>query len=226
MRNRPFRVVGLVLLVLLGFALAVSVNSNRGPASLATARQEDLVRVLDDLDSRAGRLRSQVDDLEASRERLSGSEGDRAALDESRERATQLGVLTGTLPAAGPGVVLTIEDPQGEVRAEVLVDTIQELRDAGAEVIDLSGVRLGVDSYVVDVPGGLRVDERTLQAPYVFTALGDPDTIAEALQIPGGIVDSVAQRPGAAASVRTSRTLEVRSLRPLTPRKYARPAPR
>jgi uncharacterized protein YlxW (UPF0749 family) len=224
--RRPFRVVGLLLLVLLGFALAVSVRSNRGPAGLATARQEDLVRILDDLDSRSNRLRSQVTDLEQSRDRLAGAQGDQAALDESRQRAAQLGVLTGTLPAAGPGLVLTVEDPQGQVSAEVLVDSIQELRDAGAEVIDLSGHRLGVDSYVIDSPSGLQVDGAPLVAPYRFTALGDPDTMAEALQIPGGIVDSVAARPGARATVTTSRSLEVRSLRALPPRKYARPAPR
>src|SRR4051794_8874552 len=89
----PFGVIGVVLLLLLGFALAVSVRTNRGPAGLQTARQEDLVRILDDLDSRAGRLRSQVSDLQATRDRLAGAEGDQAALDESRRRAAELGVL-------------------------------------------------------------------------------------------------------------------------------------
>ncbi len=222
----PFGLIGVVLLLLLGFALAVSVRTNRGPAGLQTARQEDLVRILDDLDSRAGRLRSQVSDLQATRDRLAGAEGDQAALDESRRRAAELGVLVGTLPATGPGVVLTIDDPQRQVRAEVLVDTIQELRDAGAEVIDLSGNRLGVESYVVDTPDGLDVDGKPLASPYRFTALGDPQTIAQALQIPGGITDSVAQRSGAKATVTSSRSLEVRSLRPLPSRKYAHPAPR
>jgi uncharacterized protein YlxW (UPF0749 family) len=223
--RRGFRIVGLVLLVLLGFALAVSVRTNRGPAGLATARQEDLVRILDDLDSRAGRLRSQVSDLQQSRERLAGSEGDQAALDESRQRAQQLGILAGTVAAQGPGIVLSIDDPNREIRADVLVDTIQELRDAGAEVIDLSGDRLGVDSYVVDADDGLSVDGKPLAAPYRFTALGDSETMAQALQIPGGIVDSVSQRPGAHATIQSSSHLEVRSLRPLPTRKYARPAP-
>src|ERR1700712_2961962 len=79
-----FRTVGIVLLVLLGFALAVSVRTNRRPAGLAPARQEDLVRILDDLDSRAGRLRTQVTDLQRTRDRLAGAEGDQAALEESR----------------------------------------------------------------------------------------------------------------------------------------------
>ena len=55
--------------------------------------------------------------------------------------------------------------------------------------------------------------------------LGDAQTMAQALQIPGGIVDSVAQRPSAKAVVTTATDLQVRSLRPLPARKYARPAP-
>jgi uncharacterized protein YlxW (UPF0749 family) len=224
--SRRFRVIGLVLLLLLGFALAVSVRTNRGPAGLATARQEDLVRILDDLDSRAGRLRTQVVDLQRTRDRLAGSEGDQAALDEARQRAAQLGVLAGTLAAQGPGIVLVIDDPQNQVRADVLVDTIQELRDAGAEVIDISGVRLGLDSYVTDTSQGLSVDGKPVAQPYRVTALGDSDTMAKALQIPGGIVDSVAARPGAKATISSSTDLQVRSLRPLPTRKYARPTPR
>jgi uncharacterized protein YlxW (UPF0749 family) len=224
--TRRFRAIGLVLLAVLGFALAVSVRANRGPAGLATARQQDLVGILDDLDSRAARLRTQVGDLQRSRDRLAGSQGDQAAVDEARRRADQLGILAGTRPAAGPGVVLTITDPQRQVRADLLVDTVQELRDAGAEAIDLSGVRLGVDSYVLDTPGGVLVDGRQIAPPYRFTALGDAETLAQALQIPGGITDSVAQRSGARASLARSNALEVRSLRPLPSRKYARSAPR
>jgi uncharacterized protein YlxW (UPF0749 family) len=93
-------------------------------------------------------------------------------------------------------------------------------------VLDLSGVRLGLNSYVVDTDEGLEVDGRPLSAPYRFTAIGEPETMAQALQIPGGIVESVADRPGAKAEIQSSSSLQVRSLRPLPSRKYARPAPR
>ena len=57
------------------------------------------------------------------------------ALAEAQRQAEALGVLTGTLPATGPGVEITIEDPDGGIPPEVMLDALQELRNAGAEVM-------------------------------------------------------------------------------------------
>ena len=102
-------------------------------------RQTDLVRILDDVTERADRLRTEARDLEDTRARVTaGSGGTRAALEEAQDRARVLGVLAGTLPATGPGIELTISDPDGKVGADVLLDTLQELRDAGAEAVEIS----------------------------------------------------------------------------------------
>ena len=55
---------GLLLLALLGFGLAASVRSQRSASQLATARPNDLVRILDDLDARASLLRTQITELQ------------------------------------------------------------------------------------------------------------------------------------------------------------------
>ncbi len=225
-RSRPTtRLVALGLLALLGFGLAVGVRAARRPAALTSARSEDLVRLLDDLDARRQRLREQLTALQQSRDRLGGTAGSAEVLAEARTRAAELGVLAASAPAQGSGVVLTITDPQGQVRADVLVDAIQELRDAGAEVIDISGVRLGVSSFVLDTRGGLEVDGRSISGPYRVSAIGDPKTLAPALRIPGGVVDTVASRPGASAQVQEQSALTIRSLRALPARTYASPAP-
>src|SRR5204862_247268 len=77
-----------------------------------------------------------------------------AALREARDRARTLGILTGTLPARGPGIVLTVVDPQGTVGADVLLDAVEELRDAGAEALQLSGVCVVAQTPIVDDPAG------------------------------------------------------------------------
>src|ERR1700759_4739019 len=46
-----------------GFGLAVQLQSNSKNDSLANAREEDLVRILDDQNSRIQRLQSQLTDL-------------------------------------------------------------------------------------------------------------------------------------------------------------------
>ena len=210
---------------LLAFALVTQVHATSATNGLSSARPDDLLAILADLDSRSDRLRTEIGDLQASERRLqSGSGQNAAALRDARARARTLGILTGTLPAAGPGIVLTITDPQGKVRADVLVDALQELRDAGAEAIQLSGVRVVASTALVDVGGAVQVSGRRVGSPYRFAVIGDPATLAGALGIPGGVVDTVGRQPGAHATVLRSPRISITALQPLRPPQYARPA--
>lgn len=235
-RLRRVDVAVAVLLGLLGFAAVVQVRSTQEDGPLAAARQEDLVQILDDLDNRNDRLRAEVAALEqAQRELTTGTGRTEAALDEARRRAQLLGVLAGTVPATGPGVVVTLTDPDAALRPDVLLDALQELRAAGAEAVQVEGrapdgdavrrVRVVAATAFVAADGGaITVDGTELRAPYRFLVIGDPPTITSALRIPGGVVDNVEQFGG---SVRISRpqTVEVTALRPLEPPRYARPTP-
>ena len=76
--------------------------------------------------------------LEVSRDRLlSGVGSSSEALKSAQDRLDTLGILTGTVPATGPGVVITITDPDHKVTAALLLDALQELRDAGAEAVQI-----------------------------------------------------------------------------------------
>ncbi len=210
--NRQLRLVGLLLLALLGFGLAASVRSQRTASHLATTPSSDLVRILDDLDARASLLRTQIADLQNARSRLAGG-SDAAALAEARNRTQELGILAGTVAAQGPGIEVTISDPQHSVGAEVLVDAVEELRDAGAETLEVAGVRMGATSWIEDTGNGLSVDGHSASPPYLIRAIGDPPTMEKALQIPGGVVDTVDAHPGAAATIKTVANEQIRSLR-------------
>ncbi|HET6910576.1 MAG TPA: DUF881 domain-containing protein [Mycobacteriales bacterium] len=227
--SRPGRaqVAVAALCGLLAFALVTQAHSNAGTGGLTSARSDDLLTILADLSGRADRLRSQVGALQDTESRLQGgSAGTSAALAEARARAQTLAILTGTVAARGPGVVLTVTDPRGSVRADELVDAIEELRDAGAEAMQLSGVRVVASTAVVDAPGGgVRVDGTLVRAPYRLVVIGDPKTLASALAIPGGVVDTISGLPGAGAIVTTSPSVTVSALRALTAPRYARPAP-
>ena len=224
-----------VLLALLGFAAVVQVRSTQEDGPLATARQEDLVQILDDLSNRNDRLRAEVAALEQSRRELtSGTGRTQAALDEARRRAQLLGVLAGTVPARGPGLELVLTDPAGTLRPDVLLDALQELRAAGAEAVQVEGraadgegdvqVRVVAStSFVTGDDGGVVVDGELLRPPYRFLVVGDPATLASAVRIPGGVVDTVAQFGGRALVERRDEVL-VDALRRLEPPRYARPA--
>ncbi|MGH3739853.1 MAG: DUF881 domain-containing protein, partial [Micromonosporaceae bacterium] len=140
--RRPARagvLIGL-LVGLLGFGLAVQLQSTQEDPALATARQEDLVRILDQLDGRKARLQDEISSLEARKRRLnSGAKGREAALGEARRRADELGILAGTLRAEGPGLVIKFKGDSNPVAADDILNAVQELRGAGAEAMQLGG---------------------------------------------------------------------------------------
>ncbi|MDQ1682818.1 MAG: hypothetical protein QOH99_1359 [Frankiaceae bacterium] len=214
-----------VLCAIVGFAVAVTVNVQRSPQALGQASTEDLVRILSDLTQRSERLRAQIAQLQAEHDALAGS-GDRsqAAIDDAHRRADVLGILAGTTPATGPGITLTITDPGHLVPADEMLDTIEELRDAGAEAIQVGDVRVVASTYFRDDAHGIIVDGVVVRAPYRVVALGDSHTLGDALGIPGGVLDTLAQFDGAVAKVVDGTALTIDALKVLQPPRYAQPA--
>lgn len=224
------QLVAAALCGVLGFAGAVQVRANQD-AGLEGLRQTDLIGILDNVSERSARLQAEARELENSKDRLADdTTGSRSALEEARARRLVLGILAGTQPAKGPGIVFTIMDPSGKVRSEVLLDALQELRDAGAEAVEISSpgkpaVRVVASTYFIDVEGGgVEIDGRQLDPPYTFTVVGEPRTLAAALNIPGGVIDVLGQN-GARGIVNQSSELTITSLRPLPQPEYARPVP-
>jgi uncharacterized protein YlxW (UPF0749 family) len=226
-----FGALGALLCVLLGIAIVTQVRQNDSGDSLETARPADLLVLLDSLQQREAALNTEVADLQrtlASLEASGSSEG--AAIENAQARLAALSILIGTVAATGPGVTLTIEDAAPGVAPETMLDVINELRNAGAEAIEIRGgegdpkvsVRVGVDTWVVGAPGALEIDRQTLNPPYTVVAIGDPPTLAAAMNIPGGAMDSV-ERVGGTMVVQQSDRVDVTALRQPKARQYAQP---
>jgi uncharacterized protein YlxW (UPF0749 family) len=226
-----FGALGALLCVLLGIAIVTQVRQNDSGDSLETARPADLLVLLDSLQQREAALNTEVADLQrtlASLQASGSSEG--AAIENAQARLAALSILIGTVAATGPGVTLTIEDAAPGVAPETMLDVINELRNAGAEAIEIRGgegdpkvsVRVGVDTWVVGAPGALEIDRQTLNPPYTVVAIGDPPTLAAAMNIPGGAMDSV-ERVGGTMVVQQSDRVDVTALRQPKARQYAQP---
>lgn len=212
-----------LLLFGLGFGLAVQVASNSDSGSaLRGARQEDLVRILDELDSRTQRLEDEKQGLEDQRTELENS-SDQAeeARKQTVEREKQLGILAGTVAAQGPGITLAINDSKGTVEADMLLDAIQELRAAGAEAIQVNGVRVVASTYLTDSDKGVSVDGNKITQPYRFKVIGKSQDLEPALNIPGGVVQTL-EKEQATVTVEPSTKIVVDALRPAKQPDYAR----
>nr|WP_090342443.1 DUF881 domain-containing protein [Mycolicibacterium malmesburyense]CRL72844.1 hypothetical protein CPGR_02497 [Mycolicibacterium malmesburyense] len=226
-----FGALAVVLCLLLGVAIVTQVRQNESGDSLETARPADLLVLLDSLQQREAALNTEVADLQRTLAQLQASgSSDQAAIENAQARLAALSILIGTVPATGPGVTLTITDTTPGVPAETLLDVINELRNAGAEAMEIRGggdgaptaVRVGVDTWVVGNPGALVIDDVTMNPPYSVLAIGDPPTLAAALTIPGGAMDSV-ERVGGTMTVQQADRVDVTALRQPKQRQYAQP---
>jgi uncharacterized protein YlxW (UPF0749 family) len=212
-----------VLTLLLGFAFAVQVRAVGDDQKYVGAREEDLVRILDELNAREARLRDQIADQRTALQQLNSSDSQSAtALEEARARAEAIGILNGTIAAQGPGLEMIIRDAGDEVRVSDIVDAIQELRGAGAETMQIDGVRVGVSTAVTGTPGDLMIDGRPITSPYEFVVIGSPQNMETALNIPGGVVQDLT-RHGASVTITQSEEVTVDALRPLDTPQYASP---
>lgn len=222
-RNRLAGALIGVLCLLLGFAFAVQVRSTDTGKQYSSAREEDLVGILDDLNAREDRLRQQISEQRTALDQLNSSDSRSAtALEEARQRAQGIGILNGTVAAQGPGLRMVIRDPGDAVRVADLLDAIEELRGAGAETMQIDDVRVGVSSAVTGDPGALVLDGTPIGAPYEVLVIGSPQDMQTAMNIPGGVVQRISSRGGSVAITQEQQVV-VDALRPLDQPQYASP---
>ena len=131
--------------------------------------------------------------LQRTRDALrSDTRSRRTALERAQQQATTLGILAGTVPVVGPGVRVTVTDDKGGVGSNQLLEGLEELRDAGAEAIELNDkVRVVAQTSLKDTRGGSLVDGTLLKSPFVIEAIGNAPSLATALDFKGGFTDEV-----------------------------------
>jgi len=222
---RPSRrqVVVAALLAVLGFAFVVQVRDTAANDTYAGLRESELVEVLDGLTGTAERARREVDRLEARRDELADENQARfAALDEAEQRVRTLNIIAGLVPVTGPGLRMTINESSSRVNVGSLLDTVQELRTAGAEAMELNdSIRLGADSSFDNAVGGIEVDGQLLEPPYVLEVIGDPHVLRTALEFSTGPIETLETYDGATVDVEELEAVQITSVREPTRPEHA-----
>lgn len=172
-----------------GFALVAQVQNAQG-GGLEELSETELVALLDDVSARADSLEEEIRLLEADKRALEQGSGVEAA-EAAQARLTSNQILAGTVPVTGPGITMSVSAPDGGFTPTMMIDVMQELRNAGAEAIQFGTVRVVADTWIGVEDGELTVDGQSVQAPFRLLAIGDPHTLSGAMAIPGGFTDSV-----------------------------------
>ena len=210
-------VVGFLLVSQLG-------TSQRFSQRLEAESEEDLARILASLTDEADSLRDEISDLKLQLVNLrNSSRQDGTADAAAREQLKALSVLAGTVAVTGPGLTLVVDDPDRAVSYDVLIDAVQELRDAGAEAVSINDLRVGVASSLAEREGRVLLDGSPLSPPFRVTAIGQATTLEGGLKIPGGVLDTLDALRGVRAEVQRSAKLDVPALARAPSFRVARP---
>lgn len=214
------------LLCALGVLVAMQVRAANDDQLYANTRREDLVQLLDGLNHENRRLQNEITDLEQTRAELeSGGDAREVARAEARRREDDLAILAGEAPATGPGVRITITDTRGQVRPQMILDAVQELRDAGAESMEINdSIRVVESTWFGGTPGAVVADDVPLGHTIIIDAIGDSHALEQSTSFPGGLESQVtATDVGATLTVAEGLAIAVSSVhRPTEPR-YAQP---
>jgi len=212
--RRPSRAqaVVAVLLAVVGFSAVTQVRATEVDNSYAGLREQDLIDVLNGLAGATQRAQTELARLESTRRDLQTSTDNRqAALAQAQERADTLAIMAGQVPVTGPGIRVTVDEAGAPVNVDTVLDTIEELRAAGAEAMQFNGkVRVVAQTAVEPAVGGLYVDGHLLTAPYVIDVIGDPHNLAGGMTFPSGPRQQFEQ-DGQSVSIRQLQSLDIQS---------------
>ena len=196
-----------VVCAIVGFLLAAQLRGVKltGAADAATAsRLETLQNLYNELMDQKDGLADQVEQLQSELalyrdQAASGDEGSEAL----RAELDKLEITAGLTDVEGPVVTVILEDSSSTnvtgdeadylIHDNDLLSVINELRSAGAEAISLNGERLLATSEVRCTGAVVTVNGRRYAAPYVIFAIGDPDTLYNAVTMRNGVVDVLSQ---------------------------------
>ena len=212
---RGLHVVMLVIFMILGFALATQVRAQRSDPLEGLSEQE-LVTVLDELGTQEQNLRTRRGELSSELDELRSAADEAEAREQAARKAeTQAQIAAGTVPVHGPGVTVSVVDAGSNLSSTQFVMTLGELRNAGAEAIELNGIRLSTRSSFTGQAVSIVVDGGPISSPYTWMVIGESQTIATALDIQAGSAAQMRAK-GATVAITPSSDITIESI--ATPR--------
>lgn len=181
LRFSPALVFGMLAL---GLLLTMAALQVRDTASVVSSERQGLIERIRSEDEHVSELQQTVASLESE---INGLED--ALLQNStggqllREEVQQMQASTGGIAVTGPGVVVTVDDAEGQQNlddpqlARVLDIDLQQVVNglwaAGAEAISIDGQRITLLTAIRRVDNVIKINYRPTDPPFEVMAIGD-----------------------------------------------------
>lgn len=209
--------------VVLGIMLAVQFRTTQDVrSSVPYQRAEELSQRLSQMEKERDILQTQVQQLRKSQN------GETVSRDQEVVKMS-----AGVIAVQGPGVLISIDDSKratkpGEnpnlylIHDDDILKVINELWAAGAEAISINDQRLIASSEIRCAGPTLSVNNSRSSPPYDIRAIGEPQTLENALRMRGGVVETL-QFWGIQVSIKRQDSLQVPAFKGAFHFEYAKP---
>jgi uncharacterized protein YlxW (UPF0749 family) len=144
---------------------------------------EQLTLELKSLKKEEQKLQEEIEEIKNAISKYKVGE-DEAILEEIQKYET----LAGYTDVLGEGIEVKINCSDMTYNYDLLLSLINKLNAAEANAISINGERIVSNSYFHLKNDKLYINEVNINEPFVICAIGNPDTLASALQIKYGIV--------------------------------------
>ncbi|WLR47034.1 DUF881 domain-containing protein [Halobacillus litoralis] len=155
-----------------------------------------------DMEKRNKQLREELKEKRSTIQNFENEMADREqVIADFVERKKKLQMLNGEVPVEGQGVEVVLSDAeyipdedqvnQYIVHESHIHSVINELLSSGAKAIAINGQRFMRDSYIACTGPVITVDGVQHPAPFVISAIGDPEVLYSSLNLTRGVVDQL-----------------------------------
>ncbi len=206
-RNNSWVMPVTVMALVLGALLAVSLKTQQSirSTSLPSNRFSGLAAAYRDQQEQ---LKMANEEIRKLRDRTTEYENEMASASEKARLLNgslqEAKFLAGLTEVRGPGVEVILQDSKKRPPANSPIDienyiihdsdlqrVVNELHAAGAEAVAINGQRIIANTAIRCVGPTVQVNGIALSSPYVIRAIGDPDTLVSALNLPQGVLSDI-----------------------------------
>jgi len=209
MKIKKIHVYLTLVLLTFGFMISYSIQFTKSISSSSSAytetqweKKQKLQEKILDEQKQIQKLAQQLQDI---KQKVSDSENKMGAREaeaqEILKELEEVRMWTGLVPVQGKGIIVSLNDSSNLpdsanvndfiVHEENIRQVVNELFSAGAEAISINGQRLSTNSAIRCVGPTVLVNEVKTVPPFEISAIGEPETLVTALQMPGGVLQSL-----------------------------------
>jgi len=232
--KRPVYISISLVALFLGLIITMQFRvTSRVEQGVPAGRSQELSVELHQLDRDQDKLRQEINDLnEKLQQATRGQPEAVAAMEDELDKAR---LAAGLVAVSGPGIEVILDNPPRTaagagagvaslfvIRDEDLLRVINDLRSAGAEALSINGQRIIATTEIRLAAPFIDVNLTRVVPPYHILAIGRPEDLKSALEIPGGI-DEYLRDLGVQIKIQTHNDITVPGYAGRLTFRYAKP---